>query len=258
MFIAALSSKTHTHTLQKDGRCPFHADEEAAILVVLRRKQPWPCFVGIPALSHLGKQFRSRGYHEKLQQPPPPAQRSVQTEDNINELVALLKPEDAQYLTELGGHVVSHSAFTATFTLEDQCKVYDLLRYAILGRTLRCYKDVPYSHAESLCFESFDAMIMVLDMTAKTYATCVLAQNLTSRTRVGDLVGNCNQNLMWHSELLRVIIAIGGAYHQPQVEFIVRRQKTVCIGTVKLVCFDTTYCVDPDSYFLVVTGVESV
>lgn len=173
--------------------------------------------------------------------------------NNINEIVSLLNAEDAMFLTQLSGHVLS-----TNFTADDQHAVYDLLRYAIMGRSVLCFKIMAFSRADELCLESFDSMTMVLDI-AKPYAQCVLAQNMMSRARMGDLVmGKSRPNLMWHGELLRITLAVGGAFHKPAVEFMVRRQETVCIGTVKMVCFDTTYCVDPESFFLVVTGTECV
>lgn len=188
-----------------------------------------------------------------MQQHEQPLQVGADVTNNINEIVSLLNAEDAMFLTQLSGHILS-----TNFTANDQHAVYDLLRYAIMDRSVLCFKSMAVSRVDELCLESFDSMTMVLDI-AKPYAQCVLAQNMMSRARMGDLVmGKSQLNLMWHGELLRIILAMGGAFHKPAIEFMVRRQETMCIGTVNVVCFDTTYCVDPESFFLVVTGTECV
>ena len=43
----------------------FDPDEEAAILAILRRKLPWPCFKGTSFEKKGSMGFRSWGYHEK-------------------------------------------------------------------------------------------------------------------------------------------------------------------------------------------------
>lgn len=204
---------------------------------MLRRRQPWPCFAGIPSLSHLGKQYRSKGYHEKLQlMSPLPSLQQVPPAiiANINEIVFQLSVEDAKYLTQLGGRVVQNSWF------QDPSVVFDLLKFVILGKTMRCCKNAPLSRAQELC--SQNAMTAVLDMTAQSYSQCVLAQNEASLAYFKD------HNLLWHGELLRVILAIGGAYHRPGVKFIVRQQAMYNHSS----CFDVSYWVDVDSFFLVV------
>lgn len=153
------------------------------------------------------------------------------------------------------------SQFASEFTIENQREVYDLLRFAILGRTQRCCKDAPTSHADVLCFDPFDTMTMVLDMTTKSYEHCVLAQNDASRVLFGDLVGMCDKSLMWRGELLRMVLAIGGAYHQPGVQFTIRKQEVVAEdgSNDNTTClWDLTYYVDPESFFLVVYGQQSV
>jgi hypothetical protein len=54
------------HITGMDGRSPFSALEEKAILHVVRQKRPWPCFVGdAKHYSHGSQGFRARGWHEK-------------------------------------------------------------------------------------------------------------------------------------------------------------------------------------------------
>ena len=46
-----------------DGRSPFDPEEEQAIMLVLRRKQCWPCFPPSYKIGSMG--YRSKGFHEK-------------------------------------------------------------------------------------------------------------------------------------------------------------------------------------------------
>jgi len=48
-----------------DGRRPFEPEEEAAVLLELRRKRVWPCFAD-KETSIGAKGYRGYGYHEKL------------------------------------------------------------------------------------------------------------------------------------------------------------------------------------------------
>jgi hypothetical protein len=52
------------HVTGVDKRQPFSMEEEAAVLVVLRQKIPWPCFPPHVFVGQTG--FRSYGFHEKL------------------------------------------------------------------------------------------------------------------------------------------------------------------------------------------------
>ena len=52
------------HLAATDGRMAFSAEEEAAILTVLQKKQQWPAFRG--TTSTIGMRgYRSMGFHEK-------------------------------------------------------------------------------------------------------------------------------------------------------------------------------------------------
>jgi len=54
------------HITGSEGREPFHNDEEAAILKVIRKKQIWPAFTGTK-LTIGCRGFRGYGFHERQQ-----------------------------------------------------------------------------------------------------------------------------------------------------------------------------------------------
>ena len=63
-----------SHLTAVDGRAPFSEAEEAAILHVLRRGTPWPCF-DESEVRFGCTGFRARGYHEKRKYQAPVAER---------------------------------------------------------------------------------------------------------------------------------------------------------------------------------------
>ena len=72
-----------THLSGVDGRKSFRPEEEEAILNVLRRNEPWPCF---PTNVHYGTGFRGRGFHEK--------QSLLATSEN-GQAIKRMKPTEA-------------------------------------------------------------------------------------------------------------------------------------------------------------------
>ncbi|KAH9251118.1 hypothetical protein BASA81_011017 [Batrachochytrium salamandrivorans] len=219
-----------------DGRSPFEPEEEAALLTLFRLRLPWPCFA--QTHSHIGQQYRSRGYHEKL------ALAALLPSDpfaaNVHELFLKLKPEDASYLTQMASHVVTH--FGTEFTEEGQRAVYDLLRFAVLGRTNRCAVSAPATRAQELCNNHPSELTLVFDVTAKTWAESLLAQDLSSKRWTLGIDPR---------ELMRLVVAVGGAFHQPGTAFTIHQQSVVCKDSIRR-CLDLTYIVDPESYYLIV------
>ncbi|KAH9249451.1 hypothetical protein BASA81_012813 [Batrachochytrium salamandrivorans] len=187
---------------------------------------------------HIGQQYRSRGHHEKL--------ASIDTlapdtfAENVRELFHKLKPEDASYLIQMASHVVTH--FGAEFTEEDQHTVYDLLRFAVLGRTSRCAVIAATTRAQELCNKHPSELTLVFDVTAKTWTESLLAWDLSSRRWA---LG------MDPRELMRIVVAVGGAFHQPGTAFIIHQQSVVCQDSSRR-RLDLTYVVDVESYYLVV------
>lgn len=201
------------------------------------------------------------GYHEKRHKNniiTTTTTATTASEENIKQLMPLLSRDDGVFLAEFAKRVVANYA-TNTFSLADQHAVSEILRYMILGRTIRCRVFAPISTAQMLCNKhegdgSEFLCVMVCDMTAKPLTKRVLAQNKTSSTVIGDLRLMGYDRLMCHADVYRLLLAIGGAFHQPNVRFRVFKQQVVCGKPPQTSLFDMTYLVDPDSFFLVVFG----
>ncbi|KAH9253988.1 hypothetical protein BASA81_008112 [Batrachochytrium salamandrivorans] len=187
---------------------------------------------------HIGQQYRSRGYHEKLASAASPSSDTYA--ENVHELFLKLKPEDASYLTQMASHVVTR--FGTEFTEESRHAVYALLRFAVLGRTNRCAVSAPATRAQQLCDEHPSELTMVFDVAAKTWAESLLAQDLSSKHWVLGVDPR---------ELMRLVVAIGGAFHQPGTAFTIHQQSIMCQDSTRR-CLDLTYVVDPESYYLAV------
>lgn len=251
----------------QDGRCPFDPEEEVSILKTLRKRESWPCF---PArLAFIGKRYRSKGYHERLGYENGNDEKGILTTTtamldldiddtltNINLLLHQLNAQDATYLVQLSGHVAGR--FVNGFTLEDQQIVHDIMRYMILGRTLRCSKETLNIHeaARALCeFYFHDTIAIVFDVTAKSLTECCLAQNRTSLDVLGATGNKCLFGLGQNQDLFRLLLAVGGAYHRPGVGFTLHNQKLLTPSRYKR--FNLTYLVDPVTFYMVVFGEET-
>lgn len=177
--------------------------------------------------------------------------------ENINALLNQMSVEDALHLSNLGRCIVTK--YASTFTLEDQNEVYQILRFTILARTNRCRTESVITRAQVLCDhftvvqqqrEQNTRLVMVFDLTAKSYADCVVAQNEANVAFFGNITGNSRQSLMQQVDLFRLILAIGGAFHRPGVPFAIRNVTLQSQQTVSY--HDMTYWVDPESYYMVV------
>ncbi|KAH9249671.1 hypothetical protein BASA81_012640 [Batrachochytrium salamandrivorans] len=254
-----------TNHVAGNGRCPFEKDEEAALLVLLRKKESWPCFPS--ALAHFGKRFRAVGHHERsstARMATPTTTVVTNTDldaaqENITQMLLQLKAEDASYLARLSGHIVCN--FAQDFSYEDRESVGEIIRFMILGRTLRCRQtaECGLKQAKALC-QSFSyaspssTVVFVLDMAAKSDPERVLAQNLPANEFCGKLEGAFGSQLVQRSDLFRCFVAMGGAYHKPGTEFTVTKQ--TLSGTTAML-FDVTYYVDPETLYLVLLGAPS-
>lgn len=249
------------HVAGNDGRCPFDQEEEAALLLLLRKKESWPCFP--PTLAHFGKRFRAVGYHERCGKAPSisaavAASTNLDaTRENVTQMLLQLNAEDASYLTRLSGHIVCN--FAQDFSCEDRKSIGEIIRFMILGRTLRCRQTVEFDpkQAKALCqifsyASPSSTLVFVLDMAAKSDPERVLAQNPPAEEFCGKLEDAFGGQLVERGDLFRCFVAIGGAYHKPGTEFTVTRQ--TLSGTT---LFDMTYYVDPETLYLVLFGTPS-
>lgn len=245
------------HVSGVDGRSPFDLDEEQAILVLFRKREPWPCFPD--HLSSLGKRYRTKGYHEKRsslaipQRPLPPAE--------LEALLAGLSAEDRFYVQNLSNNIVAKFAFES-FGQSDWSKVDQVFRYMVWAKTGRCNlqkkRDELSAAAERLCQQftaehGADTMVVVLDMSAKPYLERCLAQNRFSLSVCGPLVGSAPAHGADVSELSNVVLAVSAAHLSPGRNLCVRAQRYWCLGDTSRQ-FDMNYFVDPDSMLLVFWG----
>ena len=172
---------------------------------------------------------------------------------NINEMLSRLRTEDASYLTQLAGHLVSN--FGCEFSLKNQETIYEVLRFMVLGRTSRCSKEPRVDDAVQLCvdFCSHSSLVLVVDLAVKTFDGRILAQSQISE----DLLGRHQTNFLQQADLFRAIIAMGCAFHCPGDEgFTVTNQSLCCAALGETKRFHMTYFFHPDTCYLVVHGNE--
>ena len=127
------------------------------------------------------------------------------------------------------------------------------LHYTILARTPRVQKSAPWHIAQQLCdlytLRMPNADVIVCDITAKYDEQRLLAQNAKSMQDFGILIGSVNTcgalMRMDRTDMLHLLIAIGGAYHKPGEEFTVKQQRIMRQNdpTAKPSLFDMTYVV---------------
>lgn len=265
-------------THHQDGRSAFDPEEEEAILILLRKKTSWPCFP--PDLAHLGKRFRSNGYHEKrrgLVGPPtssttpspestPIADKFVAaaagaingTSEGVSEILQQLSDVDASYLTRLGSNVVCN--FNTEFTMDVQQTISEIMRLVILARTNRCCTVASSTAAEDMCVKhstSPNIVVTVCDLAAGSFVNRYLAQNAASIELFGNMVGGTESIQVERDDLFRLMLAIGGAFHQPGIAFEVAKQQVICPRSGATILYDMTYLVDPDSFYLATFGQRS-
>ncbi|KAH9255992.1 hypothetical protein BASA81_005768 [Batrachochytrium salamandrivorans] len=244
------------HVSGVDGRSPFELQEEQAILILFRKRKPWPCFPD--HLSSLGRRYRTRGYHEKQRSHTVP-QRLLPAEE-LDALLTGLSMQDRAYVQDLSNNIVTKFAL-ASFTMQDWYKVDQVFRYMIWAKTNRCglqkKRDELCVMAERLCnkftLDRPDTMVVVLDMSAKPYLERCLAQNKFSLSVCGPLIGNVPAHGADVSELSSVVLAVSVAHLLPGRNICVRAQRYWCLGdTIKQ--FDMNYFVDPESMLFVFWG----
>lgn len=234
-----------------------------AILAVLRKRLPWPCFP--PSMDYLGLRFRTKGYHEKQlrnQQlvvenaPSLSSFISVASLDNASEILRMLPARHALYVKELADTIALN--FSSTLDWQSICQI---LRFMVFAKTSKC-RSLLFSSgdqalqvaAEQLCLQysvDADMCTAVLDLTAKTSAQYVLAQNQQSKRQYGLVEGRSEHSWSDRGDLHRIVVAIAAAYHQPGTTFCVYQQRIYCNNRLGQPS-DVYYCVDPATLLLVV------
>ncbi|KAH9261010.1 hypothetical protein BASA81_000714 [Batrachochytrium salamandrivorans] len=185
----------------------------------------------------------------------------IKEEDDLGKMLQQLDSDDASYLTQLAEHVVRN--FAGEYSAKDRQAIDDIFRFMILGRTKRCCQDLlvsPKATANQLCRDfahTEDTLVFVCDFAANNQDERVLAQNFGCDWAMGKLEGRCATDSIHQHDLFRVLVAIGGAFHQPSIPFTVARQQLFNTSTLQNRQVDMTYIVDPSSFLLVGFGVLS-
>lgn len=238
-----------------------------AILAILRKRLPWPCFP--QSMDYLGLRFRTKGYHEKQLRNQQLVLDNACTSpslsssfisfaslDNASEILRMLPVPHALYVKELADTIVLN--FSSTLDWQSICQV---LRFMVFAKTSKCCSLLFSSGehalrvaAEQLCLQysvDADMRTAVLDLTAKTSTQCVLAQNQQSKRQYGLVEGRSEHNGSDRGDLHRIVVAIAAAYHQPGTVFCVYQQR-IYRNNRRGQPSDVYYCVDPATLLLVV------
>ncbi|KAH9255996.1 hypothetical protein BASA81_005772 [Batrachochytrium salamandrivorans] len=275
------------HVSGVDGRTPFDPEEEEAILTLLRKREPWPCF---PIhLVRIGRRYRTKGFHEKqrlLASPVSPvssispanAQKSLSIsprelprsfktsaamqfqrevpQDNLEQLLSGLSIYDRKYVQDLTNSVVTNFS-SPNISLQDWYTISLIFRYMIIAKTPKCQlqlnREQQLKIAKRLCEQfSYDdhTLSMVYDLTAKDHLDRTLCQNDCSRRVFGTLVRNPNARGVDGTELYSAMLVVGSSFICRGNNVRVYSQRNWCAdGVIRE--FDMNYYVDPDSLLMV-------
>lgn len=248
---------------------PFELEEEKAILVLLRKREPWPCLP--PHLYSLVQGFRSRGYHEKQelatsilaynqQQLQPSSLLPVYLNEQF---LTLLSPQDYEFISQFAISLQQNYTMTKV-TMKLWQTLCQIVRYTILAKTRKCclsLKDTATNLAKKMCdtFSNRDEfmLVWVLDLTASEYVDRLLAQNALSKLLLGDLVGNTKTRIVHEQETLCVLLMGVVAHLQPGKFIYNIAQRVYCRDSRDRV-LDLGYYCDPDTMLMVVCGKPSL
>lgn len=248
-----------------DGRSPFTAEEEAALLREFRRKLRWPCFP--PHLYSLGTRYRSMGFHEKqlretgvvMAPLPGLATREYQLASAAVTSEFGHDPRSSPNIVQLAALADSAMRNYALPSLSQEGwkAIMQILRYLLLTWHAHLAGKPPsLGRAAELCQAySLDSTTysIVYDLTAKEYGEHALCENDFSVQIVGSVVGNRTAPGAYFRDLSTLIVAIGAAFHEPGRRFRFSRQRHWCVNG-QLQSFDGCFVVDPGSLLLVVFG----
>ncbi|KAH9249057.1 hypothetical protein BASA81_013269 [Batrachochytrium salamandrivorans] len=212
------------HTSGVDGRSSFEPEEEAAILLVLRQKQSWPCFPASLRIGSMG--YRSRGFHEKHQQhrqrqAPAPPLLPVTTVKTVQQQATSL---DIQSFAQ---HIVQYSSAFASFGIDVSKSIYGLFSLFCEARlqTNRQRGESPTAtieYAQALCqaltLEHGEECTVTV-YSLGDYSKRILAQNAQSKRLLGDY-SNTQENhprLIQMNDWGKLVLGLGLAYSTPGV-----------------------------------------
>lgn len=247
------------HVSGVDGRSPFEKEEEAAILLVIRRKQRWECFPAHLTIGYAG--FRSRGFHEKAAVQKLLARTAAAEAEAAPPSPPPKEPEsDGDFVTSFARAVFNLTKSLVTLDVPSWVYVGNLIRFVVFARTPVCQlakQDEGYAArlCEQVSANNPGQVVVVMDFLAKDYSTAmVLAHNRESLACFGDLFALQNTTPPFKlADLPQFVMAVSNAFHQPGVAFPVTKLRFNC-SNGQQVAFNGVYTVCPLSYLLLLIG----
>lgn len=234
------------HLTGVDGRTPFAPEEEAAILLVVRKKERWPCFPRELSIGCTG--FRSLGHHEKF--------ATNQFKQRIEGLDGK-KFQDREFAMNFANEACDYAEALDTYDLDGYVRLGNLLRYVMFARTPACLTPQPATEetAWELCskftVENPDCVVVIMSLAAYDYTDdFVLAQNDLAYRVMGDLNERQRTELPFPvGNVFKVLFAMCTALLSPGIEVPVLGVRFNSLAPHQI--FDGAYLVDPASYLLV-------
>lgn len=253
------------HVSGVDGRHPFEAAEEAAILCELRKKTPWPCFPH----AAIGWGYRGKGYHEKLSlmmtiaaAPSAPAQLAGKRPKLMLPATTPAPPtppptagEEEDFVKSFAEKVAQYSTQIQVIGAKEWEQLSEMLRFVALSKISAARGGPPSPHALQQLLDRFGGGavgVFVSDVTKKKFEDRVVAQDATSVAHFGNLVGAHNRAISLAEELNKIVVAVLECISHVGESFPVSQAMRTVTGAV---CqFDTTYTMDPHTHCIVFTA----
>jgi hypothetical protein len=223
-------------------RTPFDPDEEAALLLLVRKKRVWDCFAATPHQLGL-KGFRASGYHEKLTLSKKSVS-SISTSPSTPPRPSPAPPPESPSAWHIPERFLQTAYFstTAMFHLSHR-------------RTQEAAENLLMRHCVALFQSSFEQMIVfVVDATVANYKDNVIAENSVSTERLGERTKGRNRFLYsrFDQDGMAVHVAEMQAFRAPGQDQPVRCYLRGADGS-EFMCQMTLH-VDPETFFLVYTA----
>ncbi|KAH9249069.1 hypothetical protein BASA81_013281 [Batrachochytrium salamandrivorans] len=237
------------HLSGVDGRTPFPPEEEAAILLVVRRKVRWPCFPLDVSVGFTG--FRSLGFHEKSS-----SKGAGRFKHRIEGLDGK-KQQNGEFALNFATKALEYAQSLTEYNHLGYIHLCNLLRYVLFARTSACLLKQPATLdcARELCKSTSrrnpNSIVTVMSLTSTNFTEeYVLAQNRLAYEHFGDLQVRQRSELPFPLvDVFNVMLAKCTALLNPGLEIPVQRVRFN--GMVPNQTYSGTYCMDSASYLLI-------
>ncbi|KAH9254866.1 hypothetical protein BASA81_007116 [Batrachochytrium salamandrivorans] len=245
------------HVSGVDGRHPFEAGEEAAILCELRKKSPWPCFPH----AAIGWGYRGKGYHEKLSMMVATTAPSLPSQIEGKRPKLMMVNEDGQptsqdFVKSFAEKVAQYSTQIQVIGAEEWQQLSEILRFVVLSKITAARGEPPSPKTLQQLLNRFGKAetvgVSISDVTKKSFDDRIVAQNSTSLTQFGNLMGAHNRAITLAEELNKVVVAVLQCISHVGESFQVSQAMRTVTGAVHK--FNTTYTMDPETHCIVFTA----